>query len=79
MGAYIKTLDPWHLVTVGSEGFFNEARKEDWAYNGTDGVDVEALMKLTTVDFGTYHTYPVRRLFSSQPCHRFGLNWRTGH
>jgi hypothetical protein len=34
------------------------------------------LMKLTHVDFGTYHAYPVRRLLSSQPCYRFGLNWR---
>ena len=58
ISTYIKGLDPWHLIGVGDEGFFNEPGREDWAYNGTHGVD--------TIDFGTYHTYPVRRLFSSQ-------------
>ena len=66
ISTYIKGLDPWHLIGVGDEGFFNEPRREDWAYNGTHGVDTEAFVKLDTIDFGTYHTYPVRRLFSSQ-------------
>ena len=64
ISAYIKSLDPWHLVCVGDEGFFNEPGKQDWPYNGTEGVDTEALANIKTVDFGTYHTYPVRRLFS---------------
>ena len=66
ISTYIKGLDPWHLIGVGDEGFFNELGREDWAYNGTHGVDTEAFVKLDTIDFGTYHTYPVRRLFSSQ-------------
>ena len=66
ISTYIKCLDPWHLIGVGDEGFFNEPGRVDWAYNGTHGVDTEAFVKLDTIDFGTYHTYPVRRLFSSQ-------------
>ena len=66
--AYIKGLDPWHLIGVGDEGFFNEPRREDWVYNGTHGVDTEAFVKLETIDFGTYHICPVRRPFPSQPC-----------
>ena len=62
ISTYIKRLDPWHLIGVGDEGFFNELGREDWAYNGTNGADTEALVKLDTIDFGTYHTYPVRRL-----------------
>ena len=65
ISAYIKGLDPWHLIGVGDEGFFNEPGK-DWAYNGTHGVDTEAFVKLETIDFGTYHIYPVRLPFSSQ-------------
>ena len=63
ISAYIKSLDPWHLVSTGDEGLFNEPWKQDWPYNGTDGIDTEALVKIKTIDFGTYHTYPVRLLF----------------
>lgn len=76
ISAYIKSLDPWHLVGVGDEGFFNEPWKKDWPYNGTDGVDTEALTKIETIDFGTYHTYPVR-LVSPHPRRRVGLNGCT--
>jgi mannan endo-1,4-beta-mannosidase len=54
---YIKSLDSNHMVTVGTEGFFNGV-SDDWAYNGTDGVDSETLLKLDNVDFGTFHLYP---------------------
>lgn len=35
--AYIKELDPYHMISVGCEGFFNEPGNADWAYNGADG------------------------------------------
>ena len=74
ISTYIKGLDPWHLVGVGDEGFFNEPWREDWVYNSTNGVDTEAFVKLETIDFGTYHAYPVHRLFSSQ---HLPLIWHT--
>jgi hypothetical protein len=57
MSSYIKSLDPHHLVTTGSEGGFN-VESEDWAYNGADGSDFDAELGLKNVDFGTFHSYP---------------------
>lgn len=58
MSAYIQSLDSNHLVTDGTEGFFNRAGHSDWFYNGGEGVDFEAILKLSTIDFGTFHLYP---------------------
>ncbi|KAG8960193.1 hypothetical protein FRC03_006917 [Tulasnella sp. 419] len=56
---YIKSLDKNHMVSVGSEGFFNLPEgSDDWAYNGADGDDFDALLKLKHVDYGTFHAYP---------------------
>jgi len=57
MSAYVKTLDPNHLVAVGDEGFLNGGG-EHWAYAAKDGVDHRALTALRGVDFGTFHLYP---------------------
>lgn len=57
MSSYIKSLDPHHLVTTGSEGGFN-VESDDWAYNGADGSDFDAELGLKNVDFGTFHSYP---------------------
>lgn len=48
MSAHVKTIDPNHLLTTGSEGFFG----------GRAGSDPEAHLALPTIDFGTWHTYP---------------------
>lgn len=58
MAAYIKTLDSNHMVTDGTEGFFNRAGNSDWFYNGGEGVDFEAILKLGSIDFATFHLYP---------------------
>ena len=52
----IKSVDPNHLVSVGDEGFF--ANGTGWGYDGVDGVDHDALLALSHVDFGTFHLYP---------------------
>ncbi|HEY8946691.1 MAG TPA: cellulase family glycosylhydrolase [Polyangiaceae bacterium] len=57
MSAYIKSLDPNHMVAVGDEGFL-DAGGEHWAYAANDGVDHEALTAVPTIDFGTFHLYP---------------------
>ncbi|KAH7142190.1 glycoside hydrolase superfamily [Dactylonectria macrodidyma] len=57
MSAYIKKLDPHHLVTWGGEGGFNRD-SEDWAYNGADGGDFDHELTLPNVDFATFHSYP---------------------
>jgi len=55
---YIKSLDPEHMVTTGSEGFFNDPSSDDWAYNGSDGVDFYAETGIPTIDYGCFHLYP---------------------
>ncbi|KAI5778740.1 glycoside hydrolase [Geopyxis carbonaria] len=58
MSAYIKSLDSAHMVSVGDEGFFNRASSSDWFYSGGEGVDFEAYLALSSIDFGTFHLYP---------------------
>ncbi|KAF9771862.1 hypothetical protein IL306_010480 [Fusarium sp. DS 682] len=57
MSTYIKSIDPDHLVTTGSEGGFNR-KSDDWTYNGADGTDFDAELKLPNIDFNTFHSYP---------------------
>ncbi|KAJ7154792.1 glycoside hydrolase [Mycena filopes] len=83
ISAFIKSIDPNHLVAIGDEGFFNEpgSHNFDFVYQGTLGIDFAANMKISTIDFGTFHTFPpgsrggiVRlfRLFHS-------VQWITDH
>lgn len=58
MSAFIDGIDPNHMISVGDEGFLDWNRPSDWPYNGTDGVDHEALTSLPNIDYGTYHVYP---------------------
>ncbi|KAI0877824.1 glycoside hydrolase superfamily [Hypoxylon argillaceum] len=57
--AYIKSLDAAHMVTLGDEGF-GLATDSDGSYPFTyyEGVDFEANLKISTLDFGTFHLYP---------------------
>ncbi|KAI1847590.1 hypothetical protein JX265_000841 [Neoarthrinium moseri] len=59
MSAYVKSLDPHHLVTWGGEGEFNLAGgSDDWAYAGSDGGDFDHEIALPNIDFGVFHSYP---------------------
>jgi mannan endo-1,4-beta-mannosidase len=58
MSAYIKSLDPNHLVALGDEGFFNEPGDPDIYYNGFFEVDWKRNLSIETIDFGTVHLYP---------------------
>ena len=58
MSTYIRSLDPFHLITLGDEGFFNEPNQTDWPYAGGDGVDFKANLGLKNLNFGTFHLYP---------------------
>lgn len=62
MSAYIKSLDPNHMVAVGDEGFLNTGGH--WLFEATDGVDHEAVSAVKNIDFATFHVYPD--------------NWQTG-
>ena len=57
MSAFLKHLDSNHLVAVGDEGFFRRSGRSH-LYDGRYGVDAEAFLSLSSVDFGTFHLYP---------------------
>ncbi|KAF2001551.1 glycoside hydrolase family 5 protein [Amniculicola lignicola CBS 123094] len=58
MSAYVKSLDPDHLVTWGGEGGYNIQGHADGFYNGWDGGDFDVELGLKNIDFGTFHSYP---------------------
>lgn len=71
MSAFIKSLDKNHLVAIGDEGFFNQPGNPDFVYQyvssfwlsllanvpsrGSLGIDFAANLKISSVDFGTFH------------------------
>ncbi|KAF5354742.1 hypothetical protein D9756_005256 [Leucocoprinus leucothites] len=58
MSAYIKSLDSNHLVAIGDEGFYNRPSAPTYPYQGSEGVDFDANLAISSVDFGTCHSYP---------------------
>jgi mannan endo-1,4-beta-mannosidase len=58
MSSFIKSMDPYHLVAVGDEGFYRDPWNLDWTRSGVEGVDWKRLIALPTIDYGTLHLYP---------------------
>ncbi|KAG6945046.1 hypothetical protein JG688_00016767, partial [Phytophthora aleatoria] len=50
MSAYIKSLDPNHLVATGSEGFLN-TDSSVYLYSGLSGVDFDANLAIKSIDY----------------------------
>ncbi|WP_254450282.1 cellulose binding domain-containing protein [Cohnella herbarum] len=75
MSAYIKSLDPNHLVAVGDEGFYNIPGNSDYPYGGGEGVDWTRLIALPNIDYGTYHLYPNHWNETAQ----WGNTWIANH
>ena len=58
MATLIRENDPNHLIAVGDEGFFNRAGAgNNELFNGSRGVNFEAILGVGPIDFGTYHLY----------------------
>ncbi|KAJ4490111.1 glycoside hydrolase [Lentinula aciculospora] len=55
LSAFIKSIDPNHLVAIGDEGFFNDPGNPIYVYQGSLGVDFNANLNISTLDFGTFH------------------------
>jgi len=80
MSAYIKSIDSNHLVAIGDEGFFNEPSNPSYPYQGTEGIDFNANLAVSTLDFGTFHLYPEGWGQSSNPSSQvWGDQWITDH
>ncbi|KAG8701793.1 hypothetical protein FRC09_005125, partial [Ceratobasidium sp. 395] len=58
ISAYIKSIDSNHLVGLGDEGFYNQPNGPNYPYQGGEGVDFDANLKISSLDFGTFHAYP---------------------
>ncbi|KDR70984.1 hypothetical protein GALMADRAFT_75662 [Galerina marginata CBS 339.88] len=58
ISAYIKSIDSNHLVAVGDEGFYNQPSAATYPYQGSEGVDFDANLAVSSIDFGTFHSYP---------------------
>ncbi|KAL8755100.1 MAG: hypothetical protein Q9184_004895 [Pyrenodesmia sp. 2 TL-2023] len=61
--AYIKYLDPQHMVSLGDEGWLTSTSsyvpnyEQSYAYTGYEGVDFEKNLAIPTLDYGTVHMY----------------------
>ncbi|KAJ8696117.1 hypothetical protein PTI98_006010 [Pleurotus ostreatus] len=55
ISAYIKSIDSNHLVALGDEGFFNRPGSPTYPYQGSEGIDFDANLQISTLDFGTIH------------------------
>lgn len=84
MSSYIKSLDSNHMISIGDEGFFkgnNKGYKNEanWAYDGSVGVDWEALLQIPTIDFGTAHVYPEHWGVSKENIEAWGSKYIKDH
>jgi mannan endo-1,4-beta-mannosidase len=57
MSAYLKSIDPNHLVTTGIEGFFDDG-SGPWYLNGSQGVDFVRDHQVISIDYATAHSWP---------------------
>ena len=59
VAAYVKTVDPVHLLAVGDEGFLCISRSlSDWTRNCTQGDDTVAFAQTPGIDAMSMHLYP---------------------
>ncbi|KAI0630191.1 mannanase [Trametes polyzona] len=78
ISAFIKSIDSNHLVAMGDEGFFNEPGNPSYPYQGSEGIDFNANLNISTIDFGTAHLYPGSWGETTDPI-GWGSQWITDH
>lgn len=58
MATLLKAHAPNHLVAAGDEGYFHRSgARGNSMFNGSHGVNFEAILGIGPIDFGTYHMY----------------------
>ena len=57
MSAYVKSLDPNHMVGLGEQGYFSRG-PGDWKFSGVTGTSFDDLIQIDTLDWGSFHLYP---------------------
>ncbi|KAJ3476237.1 hypothetical protein NLI96_g11300 [Meripilus lineatus] len=78
MSAFIKSIDTNHLVAIGDEGFYNRPGNPSYPYQGSEGIDFDANLAIDTIDFGTFHLYPVGWGQTANPT-GWGVQWIQDH
>ncbi|RDB16956.1 putative mannan endo-1,4-beta-mannosidase F [Hypsizygus marmoreus] len=78
ISAYIKSLDSNHLVGLGDEGFYNQPGAPTYPYQGGEGIDFDANLAISTLDFGTFHSYP-EHWGQSDNIQNWGTQWIADH
>ncbi|KAF8608969.1 glycoside hydrolase family 5 protein [Ceratobasidium sp. AG-I] len=78
IAAYIKSIDSNHLVAIGDEGFYNQPSASTYPYQGSEGIDFDANLKISSIDFGTFHSYPEGWGQSSNAV-AWGTQWIKDH
>lgn len=58
MASYVKSIDSNHLLEIGSEGFYGEAKREYNPHGYLFGADFIAHNQIPEIDFTTIHAYP---------------------
>jgi mannan endo-1,4-beta-mannosidase len=60
MSAHLKALDPRHMVSTGSEGFYGplHADRNPAGWMAGEGVDFVANHSHASIDFASFHAYP---------------------
>lgn len=61
MAAHAKSIDKYHLLEIGLEGFYGESVAERKQYNPNNtpvGTDFITNNQIPDVDFATIHIYP---------------------
>jgi mannan endo-1,4-beta-mannosidase len=60
VSAFVKHIDPRHLLEVGDEGFYcTDPTSSDFTENCSQGVDTLAFARLRHIDMMSFHLYPV--------------------
>ncbi|KAF9501745.1 glycoside hydrolase [Pleurotus eryngii] len=78
ISAFIKSIDPNHLIALGDEGFFNRPGSPTYPYQGSEGIDFDANLQVSTLDFGTTHAY-LDHWGTGADALAWGSRWITDH
>ncbi|KAJ5116927.1 hypothetical protein N7456_001275 [Penicillium angulare] len=74
--AYVKSLDPQHMVAIGDEGFGLDVGSDgSYPFTYAEGLDFAKNLEIDTIDFGTFHLYPSTWGVPNS----FGNGWITAH
>ncbi|EJT97749.1 hypothetical protein DACRYDRAFT_71785 [Dacryopinax primogenitus] len=91
---YVRSLDPYHMMSTGGEGQFDWSTPEyywydgqyvpDYNYDGEAGESFDDVIALPNIDFGVYHMYPETWYpqfftYANWSYEDWGATWITQH